>query len=335
MNEIIQGEILPGQDIVPMDLVQRAVLQGAGVDVLKGLMELHERYEQFRSHKSYAAAIADAKAEFGPITKSRKVDYTTKFGRTRYQHEDMSDIADAIDKPLSKHGLSYRWHTDSDMKAGTVKVTCIVSHRDGFSVENSLTGPFDISGGKNPIQSLGSACTYLERYTLRAALGLVPDEDDDAVSQNPPAGAPRQQSVEDTRREIDEQENRRQAERASEQYKRQAAAANRPQNAEGPRRDNITSGPQPRQEPPPPPRPEPYSVEPPDDIKDNEQWHKWAGVYGRMVRGSQSVEEVDKWRDVNMDLLERFLELEPRLHKEMTDWITLRRTELLHKTPQL
>jgi hypothetical protein len=54
-----------------------------------------------------------------------------------------------------------------------------------------------------------------------------------------------------------------------------------------------------------------------------------------MVRGSQSVEEVDKWRDVNMDLLERFLELEPRLHKEMTDWITLRRTELLHKTPQL
>lgn len=299
MNQ--QIEIMtPGQDIVPMDLVQRAIVQGADVVVLDKLMELQERWERNKAQKAYSGAIADAKAEFGPIKKSQQVDFTTKFGRTRYKHEDMADIADAIDKPLSKHGLSYRWHTDSDIKNGSVTVTCIVSHRDGYSVENSLTGAFDVSGGKNPIQSLGSACTYLERYTLKAALGLVPDEDDDAQSvqaanrglgsmegqEPPPAGAPREQTF------------------------RQ----------------------QPRQEPPPP-REEPYSVEPPADIRSNDAWAAWARDYAPMVRKSQSVEEFDKWTDVNRDLLVQFQDLEPALYKQMSDWIIARRTELLRRTP--
>jgi hypothetical protein len=61
-------------------------------------------------------------------------------------------------------------------------VTCIIAHSAGYSEENSLSAPFDPSGNKNPLQAIGSAQTYLQRYTLKAALGLAAAKDDDARS---------------------------------------------------------------------------------------------------------------------------------------------------------
>jgi len=123
--------------------------------------------------------MADAKAEFPPIKKDRVVDFTNRQGqRTYYKFADMATIAEAIDKPLSKHGLTYRFRTVTTAPT-VVTVTCIVSHRDGHSEENSLSATADISGNKNAIQAIGSAVTYLQRYTLNAALGLTASEDDD------------------------------------------------------------------------------------------------------------------------------------------------------------
>ena len=49
-------------------------------------------------------------------------------------------------------------------------MTCVVSHRLGHSEENTLTAGRDESGNKNNIQAVGSTITYLQRYTLKAAL---------------------------------------------------------------------------------------------------------------------------------------------------------------------
>ena len=43
-------------------------------------------------------------------------------------------------------------------------------------------GGADQSGSKNGFQAIGSAVTYLQRYTLKAALGLSAEVDDDAQS---------------------------------------------------------------------------------------------------------------------------------------------------------
>lgn len=61
-----------------------------------------------------------------------------------------------------------------------VSVTCIISHRDGHSEENTLSASVDTSGNKNHLQAIGSAVTYLQRYSLKAALGLSVADDDDA-----------------------------------------------------------------------------------------------------------------------------------------------------------
>ena len=61
-------------------------------------------------------------------------------------------------------------------------VTCIVAHRDGHFEETTLSAGHDQSGNKNSIQAVGSTITYLQRYTLKAALGLAASDDDDGRS---------------------------------------------------------------------------------------------------------------------------------------------------------
>lgn len=169
--------------LTPMDMIDRALSSGAGVEVIERLMGLQERWEANQARKAFDLAIAAAKAEIPPIIKNREVDFTSQKGRTHYRHEDLAGIAKVVDPILSRHGLSYRYRSAQDGK--TVLVTCIISHRDGYSEETTLSAPLDESGNKNPHQGVGSAATYLQRYTLKLALGLAATEDDDGRATKP------------------------------------------------------------------------------------------------------------------------------------------------------
>lgn len=161
----------------PMSMIERAVEKGADVAMIEKLMELAERHDRNLGRRAFDQAIAAAKAEFPSIRKNRTVDFTTAKGRTHYRHEDMVEIARTVDPILSKYGLSYRYRTEQDGRV--VTVTCILSHKDGYSEETTLSSAADESGNKNHIQAVGSAATYLQRYTLKMALGLAASEDDD------------------------------------------------------------------------------------------------------------------------------------------------------------
>ena len=158
------------------ELIQRAI-EGGNVEVIGKIMDYQERWEKNQSRKAFDNAMSAAKAEMPVIVKDQSVDFTSQKGRTNYKYEDMATIARAVDPILTKHGLSYRYRTASDKE--TMTVTCIVSHRDGHFEENSLTAPNDNSGNKNAIQAIGSTQTYLQRYTLKASLGLAASKDDD------------------------------------------------------------------------------------------------------------------------------------------------------------
>jgi hypothetical protein len=165
--------------ITPMEMLDRAVSSGASVETLERLMNLQERWEANQARKAFDDAMAAAKAEIPTINKNRMVDFTGKTGvRTHYRHEDLGEIARTVDPILAKHGLSYRFRTASPV-GEPVTVTCVISHRDGHSEENTLVGPRDESGNKNAIQSIGSTLSFLQRYTLKAGLGLAASYDDD------------------------------------------------------------------------------------------------------------------------------------------------------------
>lgn len=171
----------PSMALTPMDMLGRAVTAGADIDVLEKLMALQERYEASQARKAFDNALASAKSEIPVIFKNRTVDFHSAKGRTHYKHEDLAEVARTVTPILAKHGLSYRFRTTSAPNE-PVTVTCIVSHRDGHFEENTLAAGRDESGNKNSIQAVGSTLTYLQRMTLKAALGLAASEDDDGGS---------------------------------------------------------------------------------------------------------------------------------------------------------
>jgi hypothetical protein len=186
------------QALTPMEMLGRAVAEGAGIETLTKLMELEERWEKNRARKAFNNALADAKAEIPVITKNRHVGFQSKkegAARTDYWHEDLAEIARTIDPILSRHGLLYRWRPHNGPNE-PVTVTCIVSHRDGHFEETTLSGAPDSTGNKNSHQAIASAVTLLERYTLKAALGLAASNDDDGRAAGPGATVSDQQAAE-------------------------------------------------------------------------------------------------------------------------------------------
>lgn len=168
-NETVAIEI---QQPTPMAMLQMAVSQGADIDKLSKLMDLQERWQANEARKAYVAAMNAFKVNPPKIVKNK----TVSFKETKYNHATLDNVCDVIGSALSKHGLSYRWETQqTDVK---ITVTCIVTHEDGHSEKTTLSCLPDATGSKNAIQAIGSAVTYLQRYTLLAITGMATEEQD-------------------------------------------------------------------------------------------------------------------------------------------------------------
>jgi hypothetical protein len=104
---IPQDEPRAVQAVTPMDMLDKAIQSGAGLDVIEKFMALQERWEKNQSRKAFDNAMSAAKAEIPNITKNREVDFTSQKGRTNYRYEDLGEIARVVSPILAKYGLSY------------------------------------------------------------------------------------------------------------------------------------------------------------------------------------------------------------------------------------
>lgn len=173
----------PVEVTTPMQLVAMAVQQGADVEKLSKLMDLQERWEKNEARKAFVVAMNAFKASPPEIIKNRHV----AFGNTSYDHATLDHVCEQIGNALSRHGISHRWSVEQ--KSGLIRVSCVLTHEKGHSEETTLEGPADSSGSKNAIQSIGSAVTYLERYSLLAATGLAAKgQDTDGMLPEPLPG---------------------------------------------------------------------------------------------------------------------------------------------------
>ena len=166
----------------------------AAVELAKQIVELQTRqeslrqsYERFEWEKldrqakvAFAEAFEQFKADAPKILKTKHVNFPNKSGgQTDYWHVELDKACDLLIPALLKVGITHQWKS-ADLPGGMVRVTCILRHRLGYEYEGaSLAGPADQSGGKNPIQGVGSSTSYLERYTFLATCGIVPTGTDD------------------------------------------------------------------------------------------------------------------------------------------------------------
>ena len=187
MNTANLAVVGPADQIAPMvpqttEIIRAAVATG-DVEMYREAVKLAKDLDAIAARKAFDNAMADAKAEIPTIRRNREVNAG---GRgPAYKFEDLAEIARTIDPILAKHGLNYRFRTTQD--SDKISVTCIVSHRSGHFEENTLVAGPDNGPGRNAIQQIGSTQTYLQRYTLKAALGLAASHDDDA--RNADSGA--------------------------------------------------------------------------------------------------------------------------------------------------
>jgi len=181
MSAVIEARQEPQSTAVavtPMEMLQIAVQQGADLDRLQKLMDLQERWETNQARKAFVAAMAEFKANPPEIIKRKHVRFQTQKGVTEYDHATLADVCTAAIQGLARVGISHRWDVKQD--GNRIQVTCILTHQQGHSESVSMSSGVDDSGGKNAIQAIGSASSYLQRYTLLAATGLAAaDMDDD------------------------------------------------------------------------------------------------------------------------------------------------------------
>ncbi len=181
------------EEATPAELLRIAVSQKADVDTLNKLMDLQERWQKNEAKKAYVVAMNAFKANPPEITKNELAKFTSinKYGKeieVEWWYSTLDHIHNMVLSALSKHGISHRWITEQP-KPEIVRVSCILTHKLGHSVQTTLEGPVDHSGSKNAIQAIGSTAKYLERYTLMAATGLAdssPDVDGNAPAANAP-----------------------------------------------------------------------------------------------------------------------------------------------------
>jgi hypothetical protein len=93
-----------------------------------------------------------------------------------YTYADLPKIFEVINPLLKKHGLGF-----TQLIHGTDLITIIFHAESGETLESKTAIPQNVQlKGMNDFQVLGSAITYLRRYALSSALGLVTDKDTDA-----------------------------------------------------------------------------------------------------------------------------------------------------------
>jgi len=114
-----------------------------------------------------AQSFVKAQKAFGPALKSS----TNPHFRTKYA--DLSACVEAVIDALNDNGIALIQHTH-DCDNG-VSVETIFMHESG---EMLSTGRLHVPAAKQDPQGYGSALTYARRYSLMAACGIAPEDDD-------------------------------------------------------------------------------------------------------------------------------------------------------------
>jgi hypothetical protein len=103
-----------------------------------------------------------------------------------YSYADLASINNVINPLLAKHGMGYTQELD-----GEALVTTIFHSESGEfrSSRANLIQGVQLKG-MNEFQVFGSNLTYMRRYCISAALGIVTDKDVDAAGEQVKTSAP-------------------------------------------------------------------------------------------------------------------------------------------------
>lgn len=130
--------------------------------------------------KEISAALVRAQKEFGPALKTS----TNPHFRNRYAALDA--CIEAVIDALNTNGIMLMQQTHP-CEDGVIVETIFI-HESGEQISG---GKLHVPASKHDAQGYGSALTYARRYSLQAACGIAPEDDDGQAASKPRAEAPK------------------------------------------------------------------------------------------------------------------------------------------------
>jgi hypothetical protein len=117
--------------------------------------------------KNIASALVRAQRGFAPALKTS----TNPHFRSKYV--DLAGCIEAVVDALNVAGIALIQRTSEDNTGVTVETVFV--HESGETLE---CGKLHVPAAKQDPQGYGSALTYARRYSLMAACGIAPEDDD-------------------------------------------------------------------------------------------------------------------------------------------------------------
>jgi ERF superfamily len=127
--------------------------------------------------RSFNRAMAVAQSEMQPVIRD------AANAHLRAKYATLAAI-DADMRPIyTRHGFSIRFGSAPSPRAGDMRVTITVAHRDGYFETNHLDCPTSLVGSQGgrtqmtSVQQVGAVVTYLRRYLQVMAFNIVLSDD--------------------------------------------------------------------------------------------------------------------------------------------------------------
>lgn len=125
-----------------------------------------------------AAALAKAQGEIENAEKDTRGNYG--------KYATLASTWNSIRAPLSKNEIAI-YQRPLTINGKLIMATMLIHSSGEFIDDSELELIFDRTGGRiAPMQAMGSAVTYARRYTLQAATGVAPEDDDDGAGAGKP-----------------------------------------------------------------------------------------------------------------------------------------------------
>lgn len=124
--------------------------------------------------KEISAALVKAQTEFGPALKT----HTNPAFRTKYAN--LSACVEAVVDALNNNNI-FLMQPTHPCEDGVIIETVFI-HASG---EQISSGKLHVPATKHDAQGYGSALTYARRYSLMAACGIAPEDDDGHAARKP------------------------------------------------------------------------------------------------------------------------------------------------------
>jgi hypothetical protein len=142
--------------------------------------------------KAIAGAMVKAQMAFGPALK------TSQNPHFKSRYADLSACVEAVIEALNANGIALIQRS-LPCESG-VTVETVFLHTSG---ETLSSGPLHVPAQKQDAQGYGSALTYARRYSLMAACGIAPEDDDGHAASKPATYAPPRRPTPRTTDEIE------------------------------------------------------------------------------------------------------------------------------------